>query len=595
MSNIYPNLSESNQKNNLNSSSKLSNHNMQNNNMPLSFFENNSQNMTENKNNYIIFGEQGVENTFILPNEKNTININNKYNNMQQNSQNDPNINNATEQKRKDVNFKYIKQSLEKKSNNEKDKKLNTVLKSSKKNNKQENQLTDSKRANEPNPFYKKNHSTIPPKNGSNQNNNSLRQSLKIANNQNEQNNNIIMFNNDTPNQKKTNSSNNIDNNQIINNYHNKNHLQQNRNQIHKKNEYQNQNQQNQENYSFSRYKKAALTGLKNLGNTSYLNSVLQLICCIKSFASYFLNPKNGEFFKNNINDYRLSYVIHRLCFHLYPFPERDMREIYTPDSLLQILGEYNRVYGDNKEKDPNELIVFILDKLHEELNSIKNKNEAKININNIISDRNAIINQGLNIFQKNNYSIISNIFTWFEIKEIKCKKCHKDFYYFQYFPTLELNVLDCAKSKKIQNIKIEDCLDFLTMVFEKKGFCEFCKNYYEVYSCSKIYSSPNFFLFLLDLREDNNIKLIIEQNINLQKYIENKFSPKNYELNGIVFFDLIKKKYNTFCISPVDKKWYLYDDDKVKLVDYNNFMNLIDKDINKMYKPHILLYKGIM
>ena len=34
--------------------------------------------------------------------------------------------------------------------------------------------------------------------------------------------------------------------------------------------------------YSFHRYKKPAMTGLKNLGNTSYLNSTLQLLCNIR-------------------------------------------------------------------------------------------------------------------------------------------------------------------------------------------------------------------------------------------------------------------------------------------------------------------------
>ena len=109
--------------------------------------------------------------------------------------------------------------------------------------------------------------------------------------------------------------------------------------------------------------------------------------------------------------------------------------------------------------------------------------------------------------------------------------------------------------------------------------------------SRNKIYSSPNFFLFLLDLKENKNINFIIEPRINLEKFIENKTTPTKYELNGIVFFDLIKNKYNALCISPVDKRWYLFDDKNVDLFDFNDFNNFYVKGGGCV--PRILLYNG--
>ena len=69
---------------------------------------------------------------------------------------------------------------------------------------------------------------------------------------------------------------------------------------------------QNAQGYSFSRYKKPALTGLNNLGDTSYLNAVLQFICNIRNVASYFVNPKNRDIFIKNINKYQISFSMHR-------------------------------------------------------------------------------------------------------------------------------------------------------------------------------------------------------------------------------------------------------------------------------------------
>ena len=109
---------------------------------------------------------------------------------------------------------------------------------------------------------------------------------------------------------------------------------------------------QNVQGYSFQRYKKPASTGLKNLGDTSYLNAVLQFLCNIRNFASYFVNPKNGDYFTKNIIKYPVSYMVHRLCTHLYPYPLKKVGETYTPDSIMEVLGTFNIVYLFEKKSD---------------------------------------------------------------------------------------------------------------------------------------------------------------------------------------------------------------------------------------------------
>ena len=193
-----------------------------------------------------------------------------------------------------------------------------------------------------------------------------------------------------------------------------------------------------------------------------------------------------------------------------------------------------------------------------------------------------------------NNESIISQYFFWFEIKQTKCTTCSGEFYTFQYFPTFVLNVVDCAKfnQNKIQEIKIENCLEFYSLLkCGVKNFCNSCKAYRENTSKTSIYSSPNIFIFLLDLKGNQNINFVIEQNIHLDKFIENKSAPLNYELNGIVYYDLKKKKYNAFCLSPVDKRWYLYDDENVSPIEFKNFIYYYNT--SKMYQPFILLYNS--
>ena len=354
-------------------------------------------------------------------------------------------------------------------------------------------------------------------------------------------------------------------------------------------------------NYSFSNYKTAAKTGLRNLLHTSYLNSVLQLLGNIRSFVSYFLNPKNGNLFMNNLEQYSLCFVVHRLCYHLYPYPEKRGRELYMPKSLLSILGKYNLVYKDFLEKDPKLLIIYILSKLHAELNGEKindlSNNNNYMNFK-IACDRNATINVGLQQLLKTNKSVIFNYFNWFEIKETKCLKCSNELYDFLNFSTFELNIFDCARYRRLQSIRLEDCLDFYNIPKIKKKFCYFCNCYNEMTTTTQIYSSPNIFIFLLNLENNtddsdfDNVNFILEKNINLGKFVENKLGPLNYEITGIVFLDKYRNKYFTLCCSPVDFNWYLYEDEKVTLENYNSFMQKTYNNGVK-YEPCILLYKN--
>ena len=112
----------------------------------------------------------------------------------------------------------------------------------------------------------------------------------------------------------------------------------------------------------------------------------------------------------------------------------------------------------------------------------------------------------------------------------------------------------------------------------------------------SKIYSSPNYFIFLLDrgnLDENLNIKFDIEEKIDLKKYIEKEDTPYLYELVGIVTINATEKKYESFSKSPIDQMWYYYDekdaDQLRKDIVFNNNNEMI------FYIPCILFYKKII
>ncbi len=156
------------------------------------------------------------------------------------------------------------------------------------------------------------------------------------------------------------------------------------------------------------------------------------------------------------------------------------------------------------------------------------------------------------------------------------------------------MNISNYIKYKKEPNIKLEDCLDFYTKPRKVKKFCEYRNQYFENTVTKTIYSSPNIFIFLLD-SEYNSLKgvnFLLEKRINLVKFRENKLSPCYYELNGIVIHDKSNNKYLVYCASPVDKNWYLYQDENVNFMNFNGFIDTYNNRTD--LKPCILLYQAI-
>jgi ubiquitin C-terminal hydrolase len=307
------------------------------------------------------------------------------------------------------------------------------------------------------------------------------------------------------------------------------------------------------------------------------------------------LNPKKVEDVINDTRHYPLSYTIHRLFLHLYPTQMKE-KEIYKPEAIWQVLGQINFVYKSINRRDPNELLSFILNTLHNELNTLKNiKVDDGINYLNIYN-KNSVIQYGIEKYVKTNYSSISKAFDWFEIKQSKCSYCNTESYNFNSFNIFELDILGCSKYKKNQNITLYDCLDYHSLQRNNNLYCNNCKNYTKIFNSSKIYSSPNLFAFLLDRKNlDNNylkIMFYVQDKIDIQNFVENKQAPKQYQLIGIISFNIQEKKYVSFCMSPINKQWYCYNDENIYNVQNDMILKLNN---NNQYIPCILLYQSVL
>ena len=344
---------------------------------------------------------------------------------------------------------------------------------------------------------------------------------------------------------------------------------------------------------SLSRFTKANRIGLKNLGKTSYLNSVLQLFSSFQRFISYFSNPKYQNYINQNYQKVKLSFVIFRLFTHFYPDPEKE-EKLYEPKFVLEVLGKLNKVYKSVNRRNPNDLIIFILERLHNELNNNK-KNNANI-IRPDIYNKDNVIKCELNNFTQLNSSMVSNLLYWFEIKESKCIMCSCSMYKLLPFPIFELGILEPFLFFK-KPLTIYDCLKFYEMPKKEKTFCQKCKKYTEKTNNTKILSSANTFIFSLDRKnlDPNYMKIFfkIDDKIDISNFVEYKGLPTQYELIGIVSFYTAMDRYICICLSPIDNQWYIYNDENIQKVQLSNAINYHNCE-NSQFIPCILAYKPI-
>ena len=183
-------------------------------------------------------------------------------------------------------------------------------------------------------------------------------------------------------------------------------------------------------------------TGLNNIGNTCYLNSILQTFLNNVELKDILLkrNIIENDFLNFLINKKTKGKLIKEFI-NLLKQKWNEQKKTITPNVFKEICGEYNETFKNFEQQDAYDFYTFLLDSLHEETNIKSNKinviNQDNINHTNEEDLGNEIWANNI----RNNASYIHSLYLGQLKSTLICTICNKSKISFEHFSSLSLPI----------------------------------------------------------------------------------------------------------------------------------------------------------
>jgi len=329
------------------------------------------------------------------------------------------------------------------------------------------------------------------------------------------------------------------------------------------------------------------IIGLQNIGATCYMNATIQCFSNIKDLRLYLLREDKYQLLEKNKDKFKLSFALGEIFYNLWKNLDHSY---YEPEYFKKMIGEMNPLFKGIAANDPKDLILFLLETIHNELNKApKRQMDYNIFLNN--QDYNIVLKDFLNNFINENQSIISDLFYGFTNSMTTCAFCRTTIHNVQSINILFFPLEEVRKFMNYTNnlVYIEDCFRY----YEKQEFypsfyCNNCRQLYPAYNQSKIISGPNNLIINLNRGRglEFNVNIEFKEFLDLRNYIFSNKSPFYYELVGVICHlgsNDMGGHFIAFCKNSNNNNWYKYNDGMVTLA--------LFQEVSTTRIPYVLFY----
>ncbi|KFD53791.1 hypothetical protein M513_05297 [Trichuris suis] len=179
------------------------------------------------------------------------------------------------------------------------------------------------------------------------------------------------------------------------------------------------------------------LCGLNNLGNTCFMNSALQCLSNVPPLTKYFLSGKYKDEI-NNVNPLGMGGELAVAYADVIRNLWSGKAASFVPTKFKCTVGRFQPMFSGFQQQDAQELMAFLLDGLHEDLNRIKRK--PYVEAKEMENEADEILAENAwRYYKMRNDSIITDLFNGLLKSTVICPECHKVSITFDPFGVLSL------------------------------------------------------------------------------------------------------------------------------------------------------------
>jgi len=315
-----------------------------------------------------------------------------------------------------------------------------------------------------------------------------------------------------------------------------------------------------------------ALTGLRNLGNTCFMNSILQCLSNAVPLAMFFIQNRHTNAINRSNKMGTKGELAEEFGELLKALWLRDYKHI-SPSYFKQSVGKFRKEFQGTQQQDSQEFCAFLLDGLHEDLNRITHKPYVEHPNYDTFSDAEAAA-KSWEIHKRREDSPIVDLFQGQFKSTIRCRVCSYASKSFSPFTFLSLPMPARGSRTSLKQCVLNFSQKEL-VTGDDSWYCNNCKCHRDAVKEINIYKLPTILViqmkrFYFEGPFRSKIETLVDfplQGLVLDEGSrDNGTRQKNFSLFGVAnhYGSLTGGHYTAFCKNFDSQKWYQFDDSKV-------------------------------